>query len=410
MVFEDILAIQVGMQGIESVKSGFDIIAEKAKVADAQIKAASAGFVQLGVSIGIGLAGIREAMEEERSTMQLKGYIEKAGELKNVLSEVRTIAEGGIFSEDEAYAASLTMERLGASANKYLSIAYNLAGKTSEQGSLSQWAALIGRIEGGDTQMLRRPLRSLGVTPDMMAAAGVGNIDKASKDELLAALEKISMKVKEIRKINEGVFSSAWMASIDSFKELLQNPGDNLMMVMKPVAQSVTAILKGVKEVDSALGGWGTTSLIAYTAISGIARTLPAIVAMSKALLNIERTRELIQLSISGTIAFSTGLYQKIVAFTKALLTLEIIRAAWQKIIATWAIITAAVTAPGGGWLLAGGIAGAALAIGGIAYANTRGGSSAPVANPAPQEPTKTGMRRSDFDNLMGSRLAGALG
>jgi hypothetical protein len=406
-VFTEVLAIEVGMRGIDVVTRGFESIAASAKVSESEIKQAAVGFAQLGVVAGVAMASVREYMGDEKYKVVLQSLISDTGRLKAVMESVHSIAAQGVFNEDEVWKAATAFEAAGQHANDWLKVTEALAAHGGGgAGAFETASDIIRRVQGGDTMRTRRALEQLNITPMMMRSVGVTNIDKATKDQLLAAFKRLGQDT-TIQRALSSTFGAQWGALIYQFTEGLKSMGASLTTVLSPVISIATKLMSVLRTINEITRGWAGNIIMAVVAFNGVLKIIPALVSLLGIMKDLVKWQTIYNtLSTNwGKIVEWTG---KAVGWMRQMLTIEKILAAWETF---RAMLAAAFAAAYGNLVPLGIIAAAGVATAGLVWGMNKafGGDAKRTASVDPK-PKPAALKRSDWENFTWDRMGKQLG
>jgi len=374
--FAEVLAIEVGLRGIERVESGFKKVMDTLGATEAQITKMETAMKLMGTSIGLIIGGVREAMENQDFEAMAEGLTGSLKEANKQVELANSIASKGVFTKEQAIGAIEAMDRYGISVGKNIDLVERLGSRSR---NIESAANLIGMIEQGYTRGLSRRLKEFGIGPDKLRAAGLqmdGGEIKGTKEEILHALEAIERSDKTAQHL-QGTLSSGLKSMMHEFKELVESLGAPFLGILNGVVRALSSAFRWIRDLNSASRGWVGLFITGGTFLIGLGMALSVL----KQILAIEKVMTVwagIRTALQAGPKFIAGLWT-VLKFMAGLLTLEGLLAAAA---AVRAFIMGAIAAFAGNWvglaiglgLLAAAGIGAAYAVN--AYRNSNSGES----------------------------------
>lgn len=397
-VFAEVLAIEVGLKGVEKVQAGLDKISAGFVATEAATASLKSGLAILGVTAAVALAGVREAMPDQAAMAKIEGLTGSMKETEAIMRSIDKVASRGIWHEEEIQTAAATMEKsLGGSFRANIGLLEKLGAR---MGSISSAAELLAKLNRGQTFGVAMQLGEAGIGPDKLRAAGLdvkGRTINNTPQQIIDALTKIERADGLLSKL-QGTLGSTLGAMVYQFKELVQTLGDPLLGPLTAVASITKGVFETMKNINMVTNGWAGKFLVGGALLVGFSKVL----VFLREMLTVEKALAIWAGVRSGLQAGAAIIanFGKIVGFLRQMLTLEKAQAAIEAIKTALAAAYAAFV---GNWA---GLAAGIAIMGGIGYGAYVGIDkvnrmvAGQPDEPASAPPSQRPQRRNDIENL----------
>jgi hypothetical protein len=274
----EVLAIEVGLRGMEQIFSGMEKIATKfGAVEESILKSARAGTVLLGAVLGLEVGGIRAASEMESMVLQLEAIEGSAARAQEKMGGLKEIAARGVFDLPELFQAYRSLEMIGAANERNMRLGEQLAARMGGRGHLVEAMGIIQDLEGGRVARVMNQLREAGISAQQLRQEGVqvnpkGMIESKSPAQVYEAIAKIIERGPDLLSKMGESFDSRWHAMIFGLQELVVTVGTPLLAVMKPVLTVFTAIEQVLARINDMTGGWLGQFVLGSIALVGLGK------------------------------------------------------------------------------------------------------------------------------------------
>lgn len=254
-VFAEVLAIEVGLKGVETVLRGVEQITEKFHMAEEAARQMATGFKEVGVSVGLAIGGIREAAVDQTALAMLRGINDNLAESQTAMEEVDRISAQGVFHKDELIRVAEILDRaIPGAFEKNIDLVTKLGAR---MGDVTKSADIVGRLLQGSTIGVAMELRAAGIGPDKLRAAGIavqGRTIESSPQAVLQALKAIEDHDRTYSYLQE-TFNAEWQDLIFEVTDLVKTLGEPILGPLRWVISLLSTLTGWLKEVNKHTDG-----------------------------------------------------------------------------------------------------------------------------------------------------------